>query len=659
MDSVAGQDPVFDYERAFSRNLGWVTEAEQDVLRSKRVAIAGLGGVGGSHLLTLTRLGIGKFAIADFDRFDLVNFNRQAGAMTSTLGRPKTEVMQEMALDINPELEIRTFPGGVDEDNLDDFLEGVDLYVDALDFFAFDARRKVFAACARLRIPAITAAPLGMGAALLCFLPGGVSFEDYFRLEGRDEPDQGLRFLLGLAPARLHLRYLADRGHVNLAEHRGPSTAMACQLCAGVAATQALKILLGRGGVVAAPHGLHFDAYLNRLKRTWRPGGNRHPLQRLSLFVGHRRLAAMVGDVSQTPPSAENNTVERILDHARWAPSGDNTQPWRFEILSDERFVVHAFDTRDHDVYDLDGRPSQIAVGALLETIRIASSAVGMRAETRRRPEAPDRQPVFDVELLPADDQRPNPLLPCIVKRSVQRRRMSRRPLSADEKLELEAAVAPGFSLRWLEGDMRRRMGLLWSQAGKVRMTTPEAFQTHQRAVAWGARFSADSIPGQALGFNAVSARIARWAMTSWRRQDFLNSHLGGTWLPRIELDLLPAMACGAHFAIVADHTPKGIDDYVDAGAALQRFWLTATRLDLQMQPAFTPLILADYARQGRPFSGQRPQPEAAQQVSERLQALLPDIALRRIVVVGRIGDHRSTTARSTRLSLDELRHRP
>jgi len=67
----------FNYEQAFSRNVGWVTRDEQHRLRGKRVAIAGLGGVGGSHLLTLTRLGIGAFHIADFDTFAIENFNRQ------------------------------------------------------------------------------------------------------------------------------------------------------------------------------------------------------------------------------------------------------------------------------------------------------------------------------------------------------------------------------------------------------------------------------------------------------------------------------------------------------------------------------------------------------------------------------------------------------
>src|SRR6478609_9850637 len=104
---------AFSYEQAFARNIGWVTAAEQATLRRKRVAVAGLGGVGGSHLLALARLGIGAFHIADFDTFELANFNRQAGALASTLGQPKTKVLAAMAKDINPELDIRVFPEGV------------------------------------------------------------------------------------------------------------------------------------------------------------------------------------------------------------------------------------------------------------------------------------------------------------------------------------------------------------------------------------------------------------------------------------------------------------------------------------------------------------------------------------------------------------------
>ena len=283
--------PGFDYEAAFSRNIGWLSREEQGSLRTKRIAIAGLGGVGGAHLITLTRLGIGAFHIADFDKFDVPNFNRQAGAMMTTLGRQKTEVLARMARDINPELQLRIFDNGVNDQNVEAFLDGVDLYVDGLDFFAFSARKLVFPACATRGIPATTAAPLGMGAAVLNFLPGGMTFEEYFCWDEHcSEDDLALRFLIGLSPAMLQRGYLVDRTAVDLRARKGPSTPMACEICAGLAATQALKILLRRGPVVTAPRGLQFDAYRNKMVTTWRPWGNRNPIQRLAIAIASKQL---------------------------------------------------------------------------------------------------------------------------------------------------------------------------------------------------------------------------------------------------------------------------------------------------------------------------------------------------------------------------------
>lgn len=284
----------FSYEEAFSRNLGWFTEAEQARLRRSTIAIAGLGGVGGIHLLTLARLGVGRFRIADFDTFGVHNFNRQVGATMSTLDRPKIEVLAEQARDINPDIEIECFPQGVSPDDPDSFLTGADVYVDGLDFFAFSARRATFAACHRLGIPAVTAAPLGMGTGLLVFSPQSMSFEEYFRLEGCDETEQALRFLVGLAPAGLHRPYLVEPSRIDLANKRGPSTMIACNLCAGVAAAETVKLLLGRGDVRPAPWGLQFDAFRNRMVRTWRPGGNNNPIQRLIIAIGRRQLLKQI-----------------------------------------------------------------------------------------------------------------------------------------------------------------------------------------------------------------------------------------------------------------------------------------------------------------------------------------------------------------------------
>ena len=273
----------FQYEQAFSRTVGWVTPSELGKLRSSCAAIAGLGGVGGAHAVTLARLGIGRFRMADFDEFSIHNMNRQSGAFMSTLGQPKLDVMARMVCDVNPEAEVIRFPHGIHDGNLDEFLRGASIYIDSLDFFALPMRRKVFARCRELGIPALTAAPLGMGVAFLHFSPGGMSFEEYFRLDGCSENEQYARFIAGLSPAMLNRSYLVVPEAVNFHERRGPSTPMACDLCAGVMGVEVLKVLLGRGRTRVAPWSMQFDAYRQRLRFSWRPFGNDNPLQRLLL----------------------------------------------------------------------------------------------------------------------------------------------------------------------------------------------------------------------------------------------------------------------------------------------------------------------------------------------------------------------------------------
>jgi len=282
---------MFDYNKAFSRNIGWVTEEEQQILRNTKVAIGGLGGVGGDHTIVLSRLGIGNFHISDLDDYDVANFNRQAGACMSTLGKAKAAVMEDTIRGINPEANIVNFDQGINDENLEDFLEGVDIYVDSLDIFALDIRRKVFRRCYEKGIPTITAAPMGMGTAFLVFMPGKMSFDEYFAIvdakanasEAKKESifnDNIIRFVIGVSPSVQQRHYLVDRSSVNFLKKKVPSTCMGISLAAGALCTNVLKLILKRGDVVHAPRGLHFDAYRNKLIKTWRPWGNKNPIQK-------------------------------------------------------------------------------------------------------------------------------------------------------------------------------------------------------------------------------------------------------------------------------------------------------------------------------------------------------------------------------------------
>ena len=351
----------------------------------------------------------------------------------------------------------------------------------------------------------------------------------------------------------------------------------------------------------------------------------------------------------------EHGTIGKILELARWAPSGDNTQPWRFEYVNEHRLVLHGFDTRSHCVYDLDGRPSQISLGAMVETLAIAATTQGMSAHFTARPGASDTHPIYDIELRVDPAVKPHPLSGSITRRSVQRRPMSLRRLTTDQKSRLESAAGPGYSIVWLEGWAQRFAAarLMFANA-KLRLTMPEAFQVHASVIEWGARFSEDRIPDQALGASAVTTLLMRRVMHSWERVRFFNTYFAGTLGPRLEMDLVPGLACAAHFVIVADREPASVDDFVRAGRAVQRVWLTMTHLGLHQQPELTPLIFDRFRRHGLKFTGDPAVERAAARLAPSLGRVI-GVEPARAVWMGRVGAGPPATARSTRLPVQRL----
>lgn len=350
------------------------------------------------------------------------------------------------------------------------------------------------------------------------------------------------------------------------------------------------------------------------------------------------------------------NVIEQILDLARWAPSGDNTQPWRFEILNEGHIVVHGFDTREHCIYDLHGFGSQLAHGTLLETLRIAATGFGLRAEISLRQDAPETQPLYDVWLhRDSEEVQADPLLPYIERRCTQRRAFRTHALTLDEKQALSASVGNAYRVLWIDGwSGRWAMSKLLFASGKVRLTIPEAYNVHSSIIQWNTCYSEDRIPAAAIGLDPVTLKLMRWAMRSWARVDFFNSYLAGHLLPRIELDMLPALRCAGHFILLCDKEPQGIKDHMEAGRAIQRFWLTATQLGLQLQPEMTPLIFARYVHQGIPLTRAMPALQQAKDLAGRLERVIGESPAK-AVFMGRIGHGRTPHSRSVRLPLAKL----
>ncbi len=268
----------FSYEQAFQSNIGLLTKGEQSKLRDFTIAIPGIGGVGGYHLISLVRQGFERFKLSDFDSFEIKNFNRQYGADLTTIDREKTLVMQEKALQINPCCSFEIFDKLSDR-NLESFLQDSNLVIDSLDAFEVEVRRNLINGSVEREIPIISAAPIGFGSVYLIFLPKGPNFDEYFGVNPDNSYNEKLSaFFVGLTPKLIQRAYVEFS---DLKNKKGPSSVAGVELCAGVATTEAIKILLDKGDVKAVPYYHQFDAMQNKYVCKKLRFGNKGPFQRI------------------------------------------------------------------------------------------------------------------------------------------------------------------------------------------------------------------------------------------------------------------------------------------------------------------------------------------------------------------------------------------
>jgi hypothetical protein len=346
-----------------------------------------------------------------------------------------------------------------------------------------------------------------------------------------------------------------------------------------------------------------------------------------------------------------------VLDWARWAPSGDNSQPWRFEIVDAFCIRVHGFDFRDSVLYDFDGHASHMAHGALLQTLEIAAASLGHRADWSLVTSIDnDRLPIYEVRLRPDPHLPANPLLASIKARTVQRKMMSWRPLTAQQKQALENSIGPDFQMQFFESFRERLKAtwLIWNNA-EIRLKCPEAYAVHSTIVEWRSQFSKDLIPDQALGAPLFFLPVMEWGLRSWERVQFMNRFLAATLVSRSILELWPGISCASHFLIRPRRAPENFLDWVHLGAAVERFWLTASQLGLHLQPQQTPLFFRCYVQAGRPFSKEPKFFRRSQEISLEFEKLVGASRQDPFGFFGRIGFCTPPKSRSLRKDLKDL----
>ncbi len=147
-------------ESQFARNELLIGKEKQELLKEKKVAIFGLGGVGSYVLEGLVRAGIGKFILIDNDTINLSNLNRQLLATTKTIGRKKVEAAKERVEEIYPEAKVEIYDTFYLPGHPENILEkNVDYVVDAVD--TVTAKILIIQEAKQLEIPVISSMGTG------------------------------------------------------------------------------------------------------------------------------------------------------------------------------------------------------------------------------------------------------------------------------------------------------------------------------------------------------------------------------------------------------------------------------------------------------------------------------------------------------------------
>jgi len=580
--------------QAFSRNIGLFTNQEQEKLAGAKIAIPGMGGVGGVHLITMIRTGVGRFSIADFDRFEPVNVNRQFGARVPDFGRSKLEVMKEHALSINPYLELDLFPEGIQEDNIDRFLDGVDVVLDGLDFFKFEIRRMLFKKAAEKGIFVITAGPMGFSSAMLVFSPDGMGFDEYFNIsKGMADKDKYLSFALGLAPRATHIKYM-DFKKVDLNFKTGPSLNIACQICSGMAGTEAVKIILKKGRVRPVPYYVQYDPFLQKFRKGTLVWGNKNPVQRIKLkavnyLLERNRVKFHIPEPEC--PEIKNN-VEKISQQVMnyiilagiQAPSGDNAQPWSF-ASSENQIYLYLNRNKDRSFFNVRQIASIISCGCVIENMKIAASGFGLRADIQYLPEHSDINLMAVVSLTQGKCPKDR-LADCLWQRHTNRKLYKRKsvPGSVLDSLHESILSIPGTKLHFItKPDDLKKLARMIYQVDRIR-TEYRPLHEHLMEMI---RFTDHEALEKKDGFPlknleaGVAGELFLKATRPWAIMNIVN-----------KIGLGRMVAFQSYKGIINSSgaallTVDGQEDkkFLMGGQALERTWLTLSSLGLDMQP--------------------------------------------------------------------------
>ena len=282
----------------------------------------------------------------------------------------------------------------------------------------------------------------------------------------------------------------------------------------------------------------------------------------------------------------ERKIILDILDLARYAPSGDNTQPWRFKINTDCSVSIYNVPERDTSLYNTNKKAALFAHGALIETIAIAATHWQLKTHITTYPPY-DGDKIADVSFGIDTTLTEDPLFPMIKKRATNRKPFTSKPLTQREKDFLLNESGPtGYSdLKFIEDSENKAI-----VAEAFSMNEQILFEnTHLHNFLFDhVRWSKEEVRKTLDGFSIktfelpLPGKVMFKLASKENRLAFMNKIMHFSEI--IPKQTAKNYKASAEIGVLVA-SKRSRESFLEGGRTIQRFWLATTKLGLGFQP--------------------------------------------------------------------------
>ncbi len=571
------------------RNKNLITEEEQQIYYNTKIGILGLSV--GSHIAETIAMtgGAKKMNLADYDILSGSNLNRLRTGIND-IGLAKSTILCRKIYRINPYSELEIFDRGISDRNVVDFLTGdggVDILVEEMDNPYY--KIKVREVAKKFGIPVIMATDNGDNIfvdierfdndgdlPLLNGLAENITSEDFKDMEPKQLPKMAAKIAgADLACERMQNSVL----EVGKSLYSWPQLGTAANLCGSAVAFLVRKIAMREDKIKSGRYEINLDAIFesdyNHDEVVKRRQVKKSEFKRKINYDIDSRLA-----------------MEKIIEAGVYAPSGDNSQPWRFEIKENK---ISLFNLPDKDIefFNFNQYGSHVAHGAALENMIIAAREFGYNTRVKLFPDETKKDLIFEIEINRNSQIIVDPLYEYIFKRATNRKKYYQEKMSQELKNEIKNTIfeIQGVNLLLVEDeDQKSQIAQASSINERVVLTTPKLHKVFFEHVVWSKEEELSKKTGlfvKTLEMDPIQEKAFKMAR-NWNMMKIANKVGLTEKIARQNAQLYASCSC---FALITSNRVNRLS-YIQAGRVTQRVWLKAVKHGWSAHPVSGILFL-------------------------------------------------------------------